>query len=133
LTVLPGGVQPNLLASITAKGSLVGVTGSLQTRSYENSQEQRVYITELVVNQFQLMESREVTASRKNRQKEGHTIPENKTNKVSGAGKELSDRTNEENPEVSKNINTNPFSELEDDPFELNSDITDISDDDLPF
>lgn len=32
-----------------SKGSLVGVTGRLQTRNYENKEGQRVYVTEVVV------------------------------------------------------------------------------------
>lgn len=41
------------------KGANVGVSGSLQTRNYENQQGQRVYITEVIVDTFQLLEKRE--------------------------------------------------------------------------
>lgn len=40
------------------KGYLVTVEGRLQTRSYENQQGQRVYVTEVVAENFQMLESR---------------------------------------------------------------------------
>ena len=46
------------LANWTKKGSLVGVTGRIQTRNYDNQQGQRVYVTEVVAERFQLLESR---------------------------------------------------------------------------
>ena len=42
------------------KGSLIGVTGRIQTRSYDNQQGQRVYVTEVVAENFQMLESRSV-------------------------------------------------------------------------
>ena len=52
------------LASFTRKGSLVGIEGRLQTRNYENQQGQRVYVTEVIVSNFHLLESRQVTEQR---------------------------------------------------------------------
>ena len=40
----------------TTKGSLVGIDGRIQTRSYDNKEGQRVYITEVVVDSFSLLE-----------------------------------------------------------------------------
>jgi single-strand DNA-binding protein len=51
-------------ARFTRKGSLVGVEGSIQTRNYENNQGQRVYVTEVLVDNFSLLESKSVTESR---------------------------------------------------------------------
>ena len=53
------------MANMTAKGSLVGIEGRLQTRSYDNQQGQKVFVTEVVVNNFSLLESKEVTDQRK--------------------------------------------------------------------
>lgn len=53
------------LAKMTAKGSLIGLEGRLQTRSYDNQQGQKVFVTEVVVNNFSLLESKEVTDQRK--------------------------------------------------------------------
>ena len=44
------------LANWTHKGQLIGVTGSIQTRNYENQQGQRVYVTEVIANNFQVLE-----------------------------------------------------------------------------
>lgn len=49
-------------ANFTHKGSLVGIDGRLQTRNYENQQGQRVYVTEVVVDNFSLLEPRSSNA-----------------------------------------------------------------------
>ncbi|WP_277293935.1 single-stranded DNA-binding protein [Streptococcus hyointestinalis] len=50
--------QAENLANWAQKGTLVGVTGRIQTRNYENQQGQRVYVTEVIANSFQILESR---------------------------------------------------------------------------
>ena len=50
--------QAENLANWAKKGALIGITGRIQTRSYDNQQGQRVYITEVVAEQFQLLESK---------------------------------------------------------------------------
>lgn len=45
------------LSKFARKGSLVGVVGRIQTRNYENQQGQRVYVTEVVCESFQMLES----------------------------------------------------------------------------
>lgn len=52
------------LAKYTRKGSQIGVSGRIQTRNYENQQGQRVYITEVVVDQFDLLDPKESTEPR---------------------------------------------------------------------
>ena len=49
--------QAENLANWAKKGALIGITGRIQTRSYENQQGQRVYVTEVVAEQFQLLET----------------------------------------------------------------------------
>ncbi|GAB6688908.1 single-stranded DNA-binding protein [Streptococcus uberis] len=46
------------LANWAKKGALIGITGRIQTRNYENQQGQRVYVTEVVADNFQMLESR---------------------------------------------------------------------------
>lgn len=48
--------QAENLANWGKKGNLIGITGSIQTRNYENQQGQRVYVTEVVADSFQLLE-----------------------------------------------------------------------------
>ena len=50
--------QAENLANWAKKGDLIGITGRIQTRNYENQQGQRVYVTEVVAETFQLLESR---------------------------------------------------------------------------
>ena len=50
--------QAENLANWVKKGALIGVTGRIQTRSYDNQQGKRVYVTEVVAESFQLLESR---------------------------------------------------------------------------
>lgn len=45
-------------SKFTHKGSLVGIDGRIQTRSYDNQQGQRVYVTEVVVDNFALLDSK---------------------------------------------------------------------------
>ncbi|HHA4397008.1 TPA: single-stranded DNA-binding protein [Enterococcus faecium] len=52
------------LAKFTGKGSLVGINGRLQTRSYQNQQGQTMYVTEVLVTDFYLLESKEVNEQR---------------------------------------------------------------------
>lgn len=44
------------LANFTHKGSLIGVDGRIQTRSYENQKGNKVYVTEVVIENFSLLE-----------------------------------------------------------------------------
>lgn len=45
-------------ANWAKKGALIGITGRIQTRNYENQQGQRVYVTEVIAENFQMLESR---------------------------------------------------------------------------
>lgn len=45
-------------ANFFHKGSLVGIEGRIQTRNYENQQGNRVYVTEVIVENFSFLESR---------------------------------------------------------------------------
>ena len=45
-------------ANWVKKGALIGITGRIQTRNYENAQGQRVYVTEVIAENFQMLESR---------------------------------------------------------------------------
>lgn len=55
--------QAENLANWTKKGHLIAITGRIQTRSYENQQGQRVYVTEVVAESFQVLEKRDNSAN----------------------------------------------------------------------
>lgn len=96
------------LAGYAKKGVLIGVTGRIQTRSYDNQQGQRVYVTEVVADNFQLLESKKADSSQ-NTQVSG--VSNSQTNNYT---RNQQNRNNDES-----------------DPFGNSS--IDISDDDLPF
>lgn len=91
--------------NFTKKGSLVGVDGRIQTRSYENKDGQRVYVTEVVVDNFALLEAK----------------PEQQNNVNTSDLKKEDRNSAETNQDIQK------------DPFEGNGETIEISDDDLPF
>ena len=47
-----------LLHNYCKKGDKIGVSGSIQVRNYDNSQGQRVYVTEVLVDRIDLLTSR---------------------------------------------------------------------------
>lgn len=57
-----------ILANYARKVTLLGVNGRIQTRSYDNQQRQRVYVTEVVADSIQLLESRATSEQRQGTQ-----------------------------------------------------------------
>lgn len=55
--------QAERFCNWTRKGMLVGIVGRIQTRNYENQQGQRIYVTEVVAENFQVLEKRDNTAN----------------------------------------------------------------------
>ncbi|WP_193063423.1 single-stranded DNA-binding protein [Oceanobacillus oncorhynchi] len=52
------GKQAKNLANYMNKGSQVGVTGRIQSRSYENNEGRHIFITEIVADQIAFLESK---------------------------------------------------------------------------
>lgn len=109
-------------ANFLKKGSLTGVDGRLQSRSYEAQDGRRVYVTELVVESVQFLEP-------KSGQGEGNNSSNTNTSD-SAAGRY--NRQSEQNSNYS-NANRQDSTKINDDPFANNGETIDISDDDLPF
>ena len=53
----------DIVQQYTHKGSLVGVEGRIQTRSYDDQSGKRVYVTEVVADSVQFLESKSAAAS----------------------------------------------------------------------
>lgn len=96
------------LANFTQKGSLIGVSGAIQTRNYENQQGQRVYVTEVLVENFDLLESRKTA-----------------DNGVLNLGGINTQSYNKNQNSVGNFANN--------DPFTANGETFEVQDDDLPF
>ena len=47
-----------ILSSYASKGSQIGITGRIQTRNYEGNDGKRVYVTEVVAESINLLDSR---------------------------------------------------------------------------
>lgn len=111
--------------NFTSKGSLVGVDGRIQTRSYDNKDGQRVYVTEVVVDNFALLESRKDHEARG--QNGGYT-PNNGNNSTPSTNNFQNNGGSQNNNPQNNNNQNNAQ-----DPFAGSGDTIDISDDDLPF
>lgn len=83
------GKSAETLVNYVKKGSLLGVTGRIQTRNYENQQNQRVYVTEIVAGTFQLLESKKQNEQRQNQDGESNLPPDPFENE--GNGIDISD------------------------------------------
>ncbi len=108
------------LANYARKGTLLGVTGRIQTRNYENQQGQRVYVTEVVAENFQLLESRSASEKRQS----------GDTNFGGNQSSNFGNTFNQNQTSQPSNGMPN-FDRDTSDPFGSSS--IDISDDDLPF
>lgn len=131
------------LANFTRKGSQIGVEGRIQTRNYENQQGQRVYVTEVVVNNFHLLEPRSVTEQRP----VGDSTPTNNYSDSlnssfdTQAGGFNDNNQNQfqqsNNTQASNSFNMNYSAGKQDNenstPFMEDGSPIDISEDDLPF
>lgn len=68
------------LANYAKKGSLIDVIGRVQTRSYENQQGQKVYVTEVVVEKFHFLEKRDSGQAQKSNNTQTSQSSANQTN-----------------------------------------------------
>ena len=63
-------------ANFTRKGSLVGVDGRLQSRSYDNQEGKRQFVTEVVADSVQFLESKGKQEQPNNQQKDDDPFSE---------------------------------------------------------
>ena len=79
------------LSNFVKKGSQIAVDGRLQTRSYDNQQGQRVFVTELVVENFTFLDSKKEDGNQSSyKQKESYSQPKgNKDPFERGNGKPI--------------------------------------------
>jgi len=119
------------MANYARKGTLLGVTGRIQTRSYENQQGQRVYVTEVVAENFQLLESRSASEQRRT---DGGGYSNNSFNNTNTSSNSNANSNSFGNQNQSSQPSTGMpnFDRDTSVPFGTDSSI-DISDDDLPF
>ncbi|HEU5138744.1 MAG TPA: single-stranded DNA-binding protein [Bacillales bacterium] len=97
------------VANYLQKGSLAGVDGRIQTRSFDNNEGRRVFVSEVVADRVQFLEPKG-------------------SSRAPGQGPTESYGGGNQNP--NRNQNQSPYG---DDPFAGDGKPIDISDDDLPF
>lgn len=96
------------LANYTKKGSLIGIEGRIQTRSYDNQQGQKVYVTEVLAEKFHFLESSKTA---------NNDVLSNEGTNTLGINKNQNSNGNFANSDV----------------FTSNGDVFSVNDDDLPF
>lgn len=131
-------------SNFTRKGSLVGVEGHIQTRTYDNAQGQRVYVTEVVVENFALLESKATTQARpsepatgNNNQPQAGGFGQQSQSGFGGQPQQQAPQTPSFGAPASSAASGSQQkpaqSDNSADPFANNGKTIDISDDDLPF
>ncbi len=104
-------------ANFTHKGSLVGIDGRIQTRTYENKQGQRVYVTEINVDNFSLLEPRQ----------ENNQQPNNNYSSQAPSARNATPNS----PQQNQNAQSNYGNQNND--FGNGGQSIDLADDELPF
>lgn len=106
-------------ANFTHKGSLVGIDGRIQTRTYENKQGQRVYATEINVDSFSLLEPRQDNNQQSNNNYSSQAPSNNARNATPNS------------PQQNQNARSNYGNQNND--FGNGGQSIDLADDELPF
>src|SRR5699024_111068 len=112
--------QAENVSNYLFKGSLAGVDGRIQSRSYENQEGRRIFVTEVVCDSVQFLEPKN---QNQRHAQEGNNNFQNFGGQQSGQN--TSSYQNNNNNSSNHNQSNNPFANA-------NGPI-DISDDDLPF
>ena len=97
-----------LMNQYLSKGALIGIEGRIQTRSYDNQQGQKVYVTEVITDSVQFLESKPKAQQNQNNMENGSYYQQ---------------QSSQEQP-VQYAVNLTAQAEM---------DTLDISPDDLPF
>ena len=106
------------VANFLKKGSLAGVDGRVQTRSYDGQDGKRVYVTEILAESVQFLEPKG----------QGQTSADRGDNNYSRQNDQGSPFGGNQN----QRSNNQGYTKVDEDPFAGSGQI-DISDDDLPF
>ena len=113
------------VANYLKKGSLAGVDGRVQTRNYEGSDGKRVYVTEILAESVQFLDTR---GSNNDNGNTNTNTSNNQNNSGNGQN-----QTNNSYSNNNKQNNNKKYTRIDNDPFANDGKNIDISDDDLPF
>ena len=110
--------QAENLSRYMTKGRLISVDGRIQSRSYDNQEGKRVYVTEVVATNIQYLESKSATQGTTNNYSNNNSYNNAPSNDVTPF--------DFEQPSA-------PTVEVDNDPFASFGESVEISDNDLPF
>ena len=102
-----------------SKGRLVAVEGRIQTRNYENNEGKRVYVTEVVAENVQFLESKNAGS--------------NNSTVINNMPEPPMDKTPYDFADNNSSSSTNTTDIEDNDPFASFGESIEISDNDLPF
>ena len=112
--------QAHTVNNYLSKGKLAGVDGRIQSRSYENQEGRRIFVTEVVADSVQFLEPKNSNDGQRSQNN-------NSQDNGQGFGGQQSGQN------TSYNNNNSSNSNQSDNPFANANGPIDISDDDLPF
>jgi single-strand DNA-binding protein len=118
--------QAENVANFLKKGSLAGVDGRVQSRSYEDQTGKRVYVTEIVAESVQFLEPKGASGGGNN----------NYNNNNNNSPNNFGGNSGNQNPfgsDQNQGQRNQGRTSFDDDPFANDGKPIDISDDDLPF
>ncbi|OFJ74055.1 single-stranded DNA-binding protein [Staphylococcus sp. HMSC056G08] len=116
--------QAENVSNYLFKGSLAGVDGRLQSRSYENQEGRRIFVTEVVCDSVQFLEPKS--------QNQRHGQQPGGNNQFQSYGQNYGGQQQGQNTSSYQNNNSSNAGQS-DNPFANTNGPIDISDDDLPF
>lgn len=111
--------QAENLSRYMTKGRLISVDGRIQSRSYDNQEGKRVYVTEVVATNIQYLESK--------------SSVQGTTNNYSNNNSYNNAPSNDVTPFDFEQPTSAPTVEVDNDPFASFGESVEISDNDLPF
>jgi len=97
INIVIWGKSAETFSTYTAKGNLVSLVGRIQTRSYENNNGQKVYVTEVIVEEFNFLEKkRSLNPEQQTNKKSKSNVQE--TNPFTASGKTEIDISDDDLP-----------------------------------
>lgn len=136
--------QAENLANYMRKGSLIGVDGKVQSRSYENQEGRRVFVTEVLAESITFLEPRGSSQSRSNvggyaqndsyqQQQSAPQSQQQQYQQEQQSQGSSSYQQEQQAPSQSQSNERKEEPQAQSNPFENDGEKVDIADDDLPF
>lgn len=98
INIVIWGKGAETFATYTAKGNLVSVVGRIQTRSYENNSGQKVYVTEVIVEEFNFLEKKRSLNPETTKKSDQKNNQSNQPNPFAASGNDPIDISDDDMP-----------------------------------